>query len=85
MGIALRTPQQRQEQAYQTDESTQSDTPFPEYALTKKNICQVANKLFKSRQNRKSTIKGKEKHKLILQEPNEYDNAELFDTATQIF
>ena len=39
--------QQPEDQIEQKDKRTQLDTPLAEYALTKKNICQVANELLK--------------------------------------
>ena len=60
------------------------NTLILEYELTKKNVCRVVDKLFQARHNIKIKTQGKGKQKLILQEPTEYDNVELFDSAMQI-
>ena len=59
LGDAITNVQKPHEEAKITSESTQSYTPVREYAITRENINQIIDELFKARQKRKSMVKGK--------------------------
>ena len=71
----------QEDEAVQTDEENQSHKL--EYAMTKHNLCQLATEISKSWKKKRTSIKGKGKHRLILSE--EYDDEdELHIRAAKI-